>query len=274
MTVHEIDNTLDPCLYFWCMSYLVLIMVDIPHHAFSVRKLLILFIIPVNLSACISQFMLFLSFNFFFFLFLFHLSGFGQIDTDGLSDFPASAACSKDLMTTQVDLREDESSVTPTTSHPPKFVFYSTQSSGGHDLLPNDLHQKDLKTGLMNDLKREDEHRFGSVGNNDGFDSLESLVRIKEAEALMFQSKADEARREADSYMRMIRSRSEKLEEEYAEKLSKLRLQETEEKRRKKVEELQVLEHSHSDYYKTKLRMQADIANLLDRMEATKSLRV
>ena len=173
-------------------------------------------------------------------------------------------------MTTQVDSRKDESSVTPATSLPPKLVFYSTSSSSERDLLQNDLRQKDLKTALMNDLKSEDEYRFGRLSNNDGFDSLESMVRIKEAEATMFQSKADEARREAESYMRMIRAKSEKLEEEYTEKLSKLCLQETEERRRKKVEELKVLEHSHCDYYKMKLRMQSEIASLLERMEATK----
>ncbi|XVF02994.1 hypothetical protein REPUB_Repub04eG0222500 [Reevesia pubescens] len=196
--------------------------------------------------------------------------------TDGLSDFPASGACSKDLTTTQVDLRKDESSVTrltPATSLPPKLVFYSTSSSSGRNLLPNDgddLRQKDLKASLMNDLKSEDEYRFGRLSNNDGFDSLESMVRIKEAEAIMFQSKADEARREAENYMRMIRTKSEKVEEEYAEKLSRLCLQETEERRRTKVEELKVLEHTHCDYYKMKQRMQAEIASLLERMEATK----
>ncbi|XWS69469.1 hypothetical protein CRYUN_Cryun04dG0181700 [Craigia yunnanensis] len=195
---------------------------------------------------------------------------FNTWDTDGLADFPASGVCSKDLATTQVDIRKDESSVTPATSLPPKLMLHSTSSSSGRDLLPKDLRQKDLKTALMNDLKSEDEHRFGRLSNNDGFDSLESMVRIKEAEAIMFQSKADEARREAESCMRMIRTKSEKLEEEYAEKLSKLCLQETEERRRNQVEELKVLEHSHCDYYKMKLRMQAEIASLLERMEATK----
>lgn len=190
--------------------------------------------------------------------------------SDGLSDFPTSGACSKELTTTQVDLRKDESSVTPGASLPQKLVFYSTSSASGHDLLPNEHRRKDLKASLMNDLKSEDEYRFGRSSNNDGFDSLESMVRIKEAEAILFQSKADEARREVESYMRMIRAKSEKLEEEYAEKLSRLCLQETEERRRNKMEELKVLEHSQCDYYKMKLRMQAEIASLLERMEATK----
>ncbi|WCJ26374.1 hypothetical protein M5689_008192 [Euphorbia peplus] len=86
----------------------------------------------------------------------------------------------------------------------------------------------------------------------------------------MFQSKADEARREAQGYRRIIRAKSEKLEEEYTGKLAKLCLQETEEMRRKKLDELKVLENSHCDYYNMKLRMQAEISGLLERMEATK----
>ncbi|KAE8682995.1 Protein OBERON 3 [Hibiscus syriacus] len=190
---------------------------------------------------------------------------------DGLSDFPpTSGACSKELTATQVDLRKDESSVTPGASCPQKLVFYSTSSSSGHDLLQNDLRQKGLKPSHMNDLMSEDEYRFGRSSNTEGFDSIEGMVRIKEAEAILFQSKADEARREVESYMSMIRTKSAKLEEEYTEKLSKLCLQETEERRRNKMEELKVLEHSHCDYYKMKLRMQAEIASLLERMEATK----
>ncbi|KAK8604232.1 hypothetical protein V6N13_099181 [Hibiscus sabdariffa] len=188
----------------------------------------------------------------------------------GLSDFTASDACSKDLTANQVDLQKDESSVTPATSAAPKHVFFSRSTSSRHNLLPNNHGKKDLKTALANDLKTEDEYRFGQLPHINGFDSIESMIRIKEAEAIMFQSKADEARREAENYMRMIRAKSEKVEEEYTEKLSKLRLKETEERRRKKLEEAKVLEHSHCDYYKMKLRMQAEIASLLERMETTK----
>ncbi|KAE8710124.1 Protein OBERON 3 [Hibiscus syriacus] len=188
---------------------------------------------------------------------------------DGLLDFPTSGACSKEL-TTQVDRQKDESSVTPDASRPQKLVLYSTSPSSGHDLLPTNLRQKDLKPSFMNDLKNEDEYQFGRSSSTDGLDSIESMVRIKEAEAILFQSKADEARREVESYMRMIWAKSEKLEEEYADRLSKLCLQETEERRGNKMEELKVLEHSHCDYYKMKLRMQAEIASLLERMEATK----
>ncbi|KAL3824258.1 hypothetical protein ACJIZ3_020287 [Penstemon smallii] len=104
--------------------------------------------------------------------------------------------------------------------------------------------------------------------------SLESLVRIKEAEARMFQSRADEARREVENFRRMVRMKTEKLEQEYAEKLALLHLQETEERQRKKLDQLKVLENSHCDYYKMKIRMQTEISGLLNRMEATKQQQI
>ncbi|KDP38165.1 hypothetical protein JCGZ_04808 [Jatropha curcas] len=190
---------------------------------------------------------------------------------DSISDFPASGVSAKELMPTEASLRKDMASIPPATSLPPKYAIYNMSSSScQRDPLSNDLHRNDVKAALLSDLKIEDEFQFGKLSKKDGLESLESIVRIKEAEARMFQSKADEARREAESFRRMIRANSEKLEEEYAEKLSKLCLQETQERRRKKWEELKVLENSHCDYYNMKLRMQAEIAGLLERMEATK----
>lgn len=103
-----------------------------------------------------------------------------------------------------------------------------------------------------------------------GFQSLETLVRFKEAEAKLFQRLADDARKEVEGYRRIAKAKAEKLEEEYAAKLAKLCLQEAEERRRKKLEELKFLENSHCDYQNMKVRMQAEIASLLQRMEATK----
>ncbi|KAJ6818115.1 protein OBERON 3-like [Iris pallida] len=103
-----------------------------------------------------------------------------------------------------------------------------------------------------------------------GCQSLETLVRFKEAEAKLFQRLADDARKEVEGYRRIARAKLEKLEEEYAAKLARLCLQEAEERRRKKLEELKFLESSHCDYQNMKVRMQADIASLLQRMEATK----
>ncbi|GLT96847.1 hypothetical protein SLE2022_144420 [Rubroshorea leprosula] len=180
--------------------------------------------------------------------------------TDGMTDLSVSGVSTKNMMITQASLAKDEASITPATSLLPKYNAHNA----------NAFSQKDLKAALMSELKFEDEFQFGRLSQNDGFDSLESMIRIKEAEARMFQDKADEARRDAEGYKRMIQVRTEKLEEEYAEKLARLCLQETEDRRRKKHEELKVLENSNGDYYKMKLRMQAEIDGLLERMEATK----
>lgn len=72
--------------------------------------------------------------------------------------------------------------------------------------------------------------------------------------------------------MHALTCKFKRVEEEYAAKVAKLCFQETEEKRRKKVEELKVLENSHYDYHKMKLRMQTEIQGLLERMEATKKM--
>ena len=109
-------------------------------------------------------------------------------------------------------------------------------------------------------------------GKGDGFQSLETIVKFKEAEAKLFQRLADEARREMEGYRQIARAKSEKLEEEYATKLAKLCLQESRERRTRKLEELKFLENSHCDYHKMKMRMQAEIASLLERMEATKKM--
>ncbi|KAI3979338.1 hypothetical protein MKX01_036382 [Papaver californicum] len=152
-------------------------------------------------------------------------------------------------------------------SRPPS-NFVAPKSSAPYNNNREDSCQNDLKALMSGSAVKK--VLQSNILPEDGFESLESVVRIKEAEARMFQTRADDARREAEGYRRMARSRSEKLEEEYANKLSKLCLQETEEKRRKKLEELKALENSHCDYYNMKIRMQAEIATLLERMEATK----
>ena len=47
-------------------------------------------------------------------------------------------------------------------------------------------------------------------------DELDSIVRLKRAEAEMFQFKSDEARREAEGLQRIVSAKAEKVEEEYA----------------------------------------------------------
>ncbi|KAH6790360.1 class I heat shock protein [Perilla frutescens var. frutescens] len=188
---------------------------------------------------------------------------------DAFLEMGASSMTSKDL-TNQPSFGKDASTLPLSKSLTPKPSFYNMNSSSGRqESSPFDPYHNDIKVPLMNDKIVEDEWSVKPT-KKDGFDSLESLVRIKEAEARMFQSRADEARTEIESFRRMVRLKTEKLEEEYAEKLAKLCLQETEERRRKKLEELKMLENSHCDYYKMKIRMQSEISGLLKRMEATK----
>lgn len=187
---------------------------------------------------------------------------------DSLLEMGASSMSSKDLID-KPSFAKDASTL-PLSNSAPKPSFYNMNSSSGRqESSPFDPYHNDIKVPLMGDKIVEDEWSVKPV-KKDGFDSLESLVRIKEAEARMFQSRADEARTEIESFRRMVRLKTEKLDEEYGEKLAKLCLQETEERRRKKLEELKMLENSHCDYYKMKIRMQSEISGLLKRMEATK----
>ncbi|GAV86070.1 DUF1423 domain-containing protein [Cephalotus follicularis] len=102
------------------------------------------------------------------------------------------------------------------------------------------------------------------------FDELESIIRIKQAEAKMFQARADDARREAEGLKRIAVAKNEKVEEEYVSRIAKLRLVEAEEMRKQKFEEFQALERAHREYFNMKMRMEADIKELLSKMEATK----
>ncbi|CAK9183579.1 unnamed protein product [Ilex paraguariensis] len=102
------------------------------------------------------------------------------------------------------------------------------------------------------------------------FDELESVVRIKQAEAKMFQARADDARREAEGLKRIATAKNEKIEEEYMSRITKLRLSEAEELRKQKFEELQAIERAHQEYLKMKTRMEADIKDMMLKMEATR----
>ncbi|CAN4089567.1 unnamed protein product [Withania somnifera] len=171
-----------------------------------------------------------------------------------LSDFPASLR------------KHAVTGLSASTSLIPNSSFYDVSSSSGRkDMKPADHCPSDVNASFTPTKTIEDE-RFLKPSKKDEIFSLGSIIRIKEAEALMFQSLADDARREAGSYRRLARLKSEKLQEEYSGKLSKLGLQETEEKRRKKLEELKAFENSHWDY----MRMHIEIAGMLRRMEAAK----
>lgn len=157
----------------------------------------------------------------------------------------------------------------PPTPILPKPCHDTNASITKTDTFHRNSHQSNLSKALTSEQTVEPELNFG-VPKKDEFDSLESALRLKEAEARFFQGRADDARREAERYRKLAHSKGEQLEEEYASKLAKLCLQETEERRRKKIEELKVLENSHYDYYNMKQRMEEEITGLLERMEATR----
>lgn len=137
--------------------------------------------------------------------------------------------------------------------------------------------QSDKRTGFFPSLEgnRYDKDMLkydlqASTPKEHVFDELESIVRIKQAEAKMFQVRADDARKEAEALKRIAVSKNERIEEEYTSRITKLRLADAEEMRKQKLEELQALERSLQDYYHMKIRMDADIKDLLLKMEATR----
>ncbi|KAL0541801.1 hypothetical protein IC582_021862 [Cucumis melo] len=189
----------------------------------------------------------------------------------GTSEISTSEVFSEKLGTTDTTgLSKDGMSLPQKASLPSTYSMQKNTPSRPHrDLISGDLRRNDLKVSIASDLN-DDEFQFGALTKKEGLESLESIVRIKKAEAGMFQNKADEARREAERLRQIIIAKTEKLDEDYAEKIGKLCLKEAEDRRRKKLEELKVLENSQIDYYNMKKRMQKEISGLLERMEVTK----
>ncbi|KAG8646275.1 hypothetical protein MANES_10G140200v8 [Manihot esculenta] len=122
----------------------------------------------------------------------------------------------------------------------------------------------------LNDKRPVESELERSAQKEPIFDELESIVRIKQAEAKMFQARADDARREAEGLKRIALAKNEKIEDEYRSRITKLRLVEAEEMRKQKYEEFKALERAHQEYFGMKMRMEADIKDLLLKMEATK----
>ncbi|KAJ0111864.1 hypothetical protein Patl1_01858 [Pistacia atlantica] len=77
-------------------------------------------------------------------------------------------------------------------------------------------------------------------------EELERIVRLKQAEADMFQLKANEAKREADRLQRIALAKSDKSEEEYASSYLKLRLSEAEAEKQYLFEKIKLQESSRA----------------------------
>ncbi|KAK9663949.1 hypothetical protein RND81_14G008700 [Saponaria officinalis] len=88
------------------------------------------------------------------------------------------------------------------------------------------------------DLKLERQRRKQQI------DELESIVKLKQAEADMFQLKADEARREAEMLQNIAIAKSEKSEEDYHSRYLKLKMSEAEAEKQYLFQKLKVQESS------------------------------
>jgi len=116
----------------------------------------------------------------------------------------------------------------------------------------------------LEDKSRElAELQFEKQRKKQQIEELEAIVRLKQAEADMFQLKADEARREADRLQRIALAKSEKAEEEYASRYLKLRLNEAEAERRYLFEKIQLQEHSRLQPDPSQMLMLCKIQDLL-----------
>lgn len=148
-----------------------------------------------------------------------------------------------------------------------------TTSSGGSKLVDLDNACAVLQNFDRNleDKKTEAaELHYDRARKRAEIEDIESVVRIKQAEAKMFQVRADEARQEAGGLQRIISVKREKIDEDYECKYAKLRLSEAEERHQKRFEELQALENAQQDFQKMKIRMEAEIKDLMLKMEIAK----
>ncbi|XP_042486206.1 OBERON-like protein [Macadamia integrifolia] len=96
------------------------------------------------------------------------------------------------------------------------------------------------KAREVEDLKMDRQRKKQQI------DELESIVRLKQAEADMFQLKASEARREAERLQRIALAKSEKAEEEYASRYLKQRLNEAEAEKQYLFEKIKLQESSRA----------------------------
>ena len=94
------------------------------------------------------------------------------------------------------------------------------------------------KTREVGSLKMERHRKKQQI------DELESIVRLKQAEADMFELKASEARREAERIQRIAAAKTEKSEEDYASRYLKQRLSEAEAEKQFLFEKIKLQESS------------------------------
>ncbi|KAJ8432462.1 hypothetical protein Cgig2_027759 [Carnegiea gigantea] len=99
-------------------------------------------------------------------------------------------------------------------------------------------HELEEKAREVAELKLERQRRKQKI------DELESIVKLKQAEADMFQLKADEARREAEMLQNIALAKSEKSEEDYRNSYLKLKLSEAEAEKQYLFQKMKLQESS------------------------------
>ncbi|URE26605.1 hypothetical protein MUK42_20090 [Musa troglodytarum] len=96
------------------------------------------------------------------------------------------------------------------------------------------------KAREVQELKMERQRKKQQV------EELESIIRLKQAEAEMFQLKANEAKQEADRLQSIAQAKSEKAEQDYASMYLKRRLEEAEAEKQYLYEKIKLQESQHA----------------------------
>ncbi|EAY89060.1 hypothetical protein OsI_10545 [Oryza sativa Indica Group] len=125
-------------------------------------------------------------------------------------------------------------------------------------------------TGSSLTLRKFGGTDFQTVDNKPTVDELDALIRLKQAEANMYQQRANDARKEAETLKHVTMVKHAQIEEHYATQIGELHINELQEQRKRKIEELQVIERTHHRFLSMKTRMEGSIRELLLKMEATK----
>jgi hypothetical protein len=123
-------------------------------------------------------------------------------------------------------------------------------------------------TGSSSLHRKSGEADFHADDSKPVIDELDNLVRLKQAEAYMYQERANEARNQANDLKHIVMVKTARIEEDYATQMAELNINELQERRKQKIEELQVYERAHRQFFSMKTRMETSIRELLLKMEA------
>lgn len=125
-------------------------------------------------------------------------------------------------------------------------------------------------TGSPSVPRKSGEAEFQIIDNKPATDELDSLIRLKQAEAYMYQERANDARNEVDNLRHVVMVKNARIEEDYATQIADVDINELQERRKRRIEELQVIERTYHEFLSMKTRMVASIGELLSKMEALK----